>query len=214
MNNANSANSVWKALTIGLVIILIAGMLGYGGYSFYVRSKETETANLKVAQQRKAVEDAINSLNKLHAGTEVGVNKVDYSRLLIESKALVNKANEGIQNGELKQALSLAIQGYSDASIIWDKGGTDKALLACAEKEELSKTDSTNQTQGSFDKFVRDMCNPEITMLAVKYNIPRSQVFNDMKLPGIIKNEALTIIWNASTAHTNRASELLREQEK
>ena len=162
-------------------------------------------------KQKKSVEDAITALNKINAGTEVGINKLEYSKMLIDAQASVNQASQDLPDekySELKQELKLAMEAYSDARTIWNKGGTDEALLACnIEAKEKPK----DELQASINKVFVDMCNPEIFQLTVKYQIPTSELFNDIKLPAMSKKLGLTIIWKKAKEHIDRASALLNK---
>lgn len=71
------------------------------------------------SKQKEAISAALDSLGKLKAATQVGVNYQQYGTLLIEAKAKVNSAAEVLPNGDLKNSLEGSIQAYADAHTYW-----------------------------------------------------------------------------------------------
>lgn len=81
-----------------------------------------------ISQEAK---DAVNSLKKLEAYTEVGVNKINYQDALAIAwgnvKVFVESADARSNYPELSLLLTEAIQSYKDAADAWD--ADDKSLL-------------------------------------------------------------------------------------
>lgn len=71
------------------------------------------------AKQKEAITAALDSLGKLKAATQVGVNYQQYGMLLIEAKAKVNTAVEILPDGDLKKNLDDSVQAYVDAHTYW-----------------------------------------------------------------------------------------------
>ncbi len=163
-------------------------------------------------KQKKSAEDAVSALKKINAGVEIGINNSEYSKLLIEAQASVNQATENLPDkefDEFRQALKLATEAYSDARIVWNKAGTDKILFACEIKfPEKSK----NPAEESMMGFYTSKCDPKIYQLAQKYKIPRSEIYNDVKLPAMYLDEGLSTIWKKAKEHTDRASNILKSK--
>src|SRR3954470_23947495 len=67
------------------------------------------------SKQRSAVDDAMKSLRKLAAATQVGVNYQQYGMLVIEAQAQVNDALAVLPEAELKTEMNAAMEGYADA---------------------------------------------------------------------------------------------------
>lgn len=73
------------------------------------------------SKQKTAAEEAIKSLRKIAAATEVGVNYEKYGNMLIETKAVVNEANEILPEGELKKEIVAAMDSYQKALDVWNQ---------------------------------------------------------------------------------------------
>ena len=73
--------------------------------------------------------DALASLRKIQASTEVGVNFQQYSSLLIEAKDKVNNATRVLEDGPLKTEIMLAMDSYKDAGDVWQEKIKGEAQL-------------------------------------------------------------------------------------
>lgn len=63
--------------------------------------------------------DAIAALQKIQAGTQVGINYQNYGQLLIEAKAKTNEAVRLLPDGQLKDEFNGAMDAYADAAKAW-----------------------------------------------------------------------------------------------
>lgn len=82
-------------------------------------------------------EEAVDALLRVKASTEVGVNLLKYSDLLIDAKTKVDKATAAGVDGK-NAALTTAMGAYVDAAAVWDaaysgkvsyKRGVGKAVM-------------------------------------------------------------------------------------
>jgi hypothetical protein len=71
------------------------------------------------SKQKTAANEAVKSLRKIAAATEVGVNYQTYGNMLIETKAVVNDAKEVLPEGELKKEIVAAMDSYQIALEAW-----------------------------------------------------------------------------------------------
>src|ERR1041384_562849 len=119
----------WKYLTFaaGIVLLSFVGLISY----YYVKS------GAGIAEAK----EAIKALQKLDAATEVGINKMEYSKMLIDAQASVNEALNKLPEGELKQEIKLAMESYMDAKTLWYLMKEDTFVFVCE-----NEPDSTNST--------------------------------------------------------------------
>jgi len=64
--------------------------------------------------------DAMKSLRKLDAATEVGITRAEYGPLLVNAKADVNAALDELPDGPQRTAISATMDAYADASTAWE----------------------------------------------------------------------------------------------
>jgi hypothetical protein len=112
-----------KLIVIILSIVVITSVVLFVVFG---RRGEHGGRNELTTQQKVIADEAINSLKKLNAATEVGVNYQNYGMLLIEAKVKVNEAQAQLPDGDLKSEIVLAMDCYKDAITAWD----DKIKLA------------------------------------------------------------------------------------
>src|SRR5687767_4805253 len=62
---------------------------------------------------------ALESLRKVQAATQVGVNYEHYNALVIEAKSQINSASRALPDGSLKSELNSAIDTYADGVTVW-----------------------------------------------------------------------------------------------
>lgn len=67
-----------------------------------------------------ATKEAVNRLQKLKLATDVGVNKSEYGRLVIDAQTAVNQALPKLKDGELKNELQAAMKCYAEAIYTWN----------------------------------------------------------------------------------------------
>lgn len=106
-----------------------------------------------------AVLDAMKSLRKLDAATEVGITRADYGPLLVTAKADVNAALDELPDGPQRTAISATMDAYADASTAWEaklKGPTmdsdsEPALTWRTKYQVPGYRDSTTYSPGHID---------------------------------------------------------------
>jgi hypothetical protein len=152
---------------------------------------------------QSAAKDALNSLEKLKAATEVGVNKPQYGSLVIDAQAAVNQASAKLSDGEVKKELVGAIECYVDAKSLWVNKEDDTVLHVC-------------KPEGNKDEFAERMskifCSDVAMALQKKYDIPIHQERRtELPLPFVVKDEGLSIIWKKAKEHIDRAAKLVGE---
>lgn len=89
-------------------------------YSLLLMITVISACNGDNQKQKTSAIEAIKSLKKIEAATQVGMNKAKYSDLLIEAKTAVNQAKGVLPDNELKKELDSAMNCYVDAGIFWD----------------------------------------------------------------------------------------------
>lgn len=65
--------------------------------------------------------DALASLRKIQASTEVGVNYQQYSSLLIDAQDKVNNATRVLGDGPVRTEITLTMESYKDARDVWQE---------------------------------------------------------------------------------------------
>lgn len=199
----NSINnpSLVNVLTIALSLLFAAscGM---------INSKEAEIAKAKADEQKKYAEEAVRSLKKLDAATDVGINKIDYSKMLIDAQVAVNQAEEKLPDGELKQSITAAMGNYMDAKNLWYLMKEDTMVFVCEKQPDVSGKDEM------YRRLSQIACNPEGGELMRKYKISIRNNSGGIDTTGkglILKKEGIAIIWKTAEENTNRASALLNK---
>ncbi len=158
-------------------------------------------------KQEKSVETALTALRKIDASTEVGINKSEYSKKVIDAKVAVANASELLPNGELKQSLQDTLQNYIDADSVIFIGGADTYIPICVGKPS---TEGKNSVE---IEIANIFCNPTASEIAKKYNIQmrKAKTLEPVSGAGIlVKKEAISIIWNKAKENLKNASSLFR----
>lgn len=150
-----------------------------------------------------ATKDALKSLEKLKAATEVGVNKAQYGSFAIDAQAAVNQASAKLSDGELKKELAGAIECYVDAKSLWGDKEDDTVLHVC-------------KPEGNGNEFAERMskifCSDVAMALQKKYDIPIHQERRtELPIPFVVKDEGLSLIWKKAKEHVDRAAQLAGE---
>ncbi|SRR5579885_1948835 len=70
-------------------------------------------------EQIVACKDALKSLRKVQAATQVGVNTQQYPQLLVDAKANVNAASALLPDGDLRNQLQKTMDAYVDVAGLW-----------------------------------------------------------------------------------------------
>lgn len=122
------------------------------------------------------VAEALKSLRKLTAATDVGVNFQDYSRRVIDVKAEVENLLPGIADEYVKNEIKSAMDAYADASSAWNFAVKNRGYL--------------------FIEF-----EPALT-LQPKYNLATEQLG---RMTLISNQTALSKIWATAKNHIENA---------
>ena len=80
----------------------------------------TQAATATQTVMPQAVVDAIKSLRRMESATEIGISNQEYSSRMIDLKGDVDEALAQLPEGELRKELTLAIEAYTDALVVWN----------------------------------------------------------------------------------------------
>jgi hypothetical protein len=139
-------------------------------------------------EQTKAAEAALTELKKLDAATEIGINKLEYSKMLINAQAAVKDASSILPDGELKNEINGAMQGYLDAKTVWFIMGEDDFFFACMQQPDTAGLDEIQRRLSEL------ACDPEGGAIVRKYGIPIRDYKEQGKIADkgrVIKKEAV-----------------------
>ena len=150
-------------------LLVVVALVGCGGLS---------------SEQRAALDGAVAALNRIDAGTEVGVGYSDYRMLLIDAKTEVKSALAVLPESELASELGQAMDAYADAGTAWAKRFADSEWLF------------ENTSPGDY--------------LIPRYSLPTEQspYFGDRLGRRIDPESAVQHIWLSAEAHLERVKEL------
>jgi hypothetical protein len=161
------------------------------------------TAACGPSAKQQATNDALDALGKIDPALKVRVVYPDYSRLVTEAQAKVDKASSLLPDGELKAELNAAMGAYKDAKWAWEisnqapapaLGDRDSFILA-AEFQDLKAL--------SFDRRNRNRAKE----LMKKYSVTSGKESNrDLIL--ISTDDLLRAVWKAAHMHVERARSL------
>lgn len=139
------------------------------------------------SKQKVAADDAVKSLKKIEAATQVGVNFAQYSQLVIDAKTQANEVSSVLPpNSELRKEIEAAMESYMDAAQAWNaKFGSIYTLL-------YSNTD------------------PGKTLIP-KYQLKVAPAIDKRYGDYASPDQALPVIWAAAHPHVDRAASLLNQ---
>jgi hypothetical protein len=80
----------------------------------------TSSAGSAPPQDPALVSEALKTLRKVQAATEVGMNMSDYSKLVVEAKAAVNDALSALSDTDLKKEIEVTMQAYADGLTVYN----------------------------------------------------------------------------------------------
>lgn len=178
----------------------------------------------KELKEKKSAEDALTALKKIVAATEVEINKIEYSKMLIDTQAATNQAIEVLPDGELEKEIKLAMESFLDANTLWNIMKEDALIYVCQEefeKQPRFKVDpSDSEDKKSRMNLGKDMfelmCNKEGGELMRKYKIPmrdyKTKEETTKDAGQVVKEEGLKIIWKKAKEVTDRASTLYNQK--
>ena len=129
----------------------------------------------KKDKEQESIQQALKSLRKLSAATEVGVSFVEYSRRLIDVKSEVAEYLSNISDGYIKDEINAAMEAYADASTGWNEMGRNFTLFPSLEPGKY---------------------------LQKKYGIPTDRSIGMDLLPGKL---VLSTIWAVAKKHIENA---------
>jgi hypothetical protein len=83
--------------------------------------------------------DALKSLRKIQAATQVGITRNEYRQLVMDAQADVNECEAKLPDGELKTRIVKIMKLYSKAESVWTEVIRQEDTLG-AKDEELLET--------------------------------------------------------------------------
>jgi hypothetical protein len=141
---------------------------------------------------------ALEDMNKLKTAAKVGVNRAQYSSLVIEAQSSVNEALKKLSDGELKTEMRAAMEAYSDASIAWAKFDGEESLNLQSNADILPLKHKYK---------VKSMTNGEI--LSRLKEEERDQVFEEGTVfERVTRASMLNAIWQTASRHLDHAEAL------
>jgi hypothetical protein len=149
-----------------------------------IRQRKNSTSNVLQVSRADQLDarSTLKVLWKVDAATEVGIDKVAYTSLLIEAKSQANETLAELKNEEMRNEIILALEAYMDAQRAW------------------------NLNQETNDYVNTDI--PEVQELMRKYSIKPDEADRTRIRREII----LRTIWLAARKHLDQASALLTFQ--
>lgn len=153
--------------------------------------------------KQQATDDAIDALAKIDSALKVEVVYPDYSRLVMDAQAKVDKASSLLPDGELKTELNAAMGTYKDAKWAWEIsnqapapafGDRDSFILA-AELQDLKSLSFDNRNGNRAKELMK------------KYSVTSGNEAN-RDLIRISTDDLLRAAWKAAHTHVERAKSL------
>ena len=134
--------------------------------------------------QHTAARNALTTLKRVQAATQVGVTHQQYGQLVIDAKEQVNEAARVLPDGELRRELSGAMDAYADAGQVWGIKVSTRSL---------------------------DPHTEPGTTLMRKYNLKVLQACPQCREPTEYLSEdgAMQAAWAVANTHLDRAAPLL-----
>jgi hypothetical protein len=167
----------WKTLLVIVSITTIA-LLGI-----------TSCSNKQTEQQNKYAEEAVKALKKLNAATDVGINKSEYSKLVIEAKTSVTQASEKLPAGVLKTEMMSAIDAYQDVIGLWNSYDMSLSM-----RGQYSLT-----AEEASDAVLKSEKSKDGSLIKTKYNLSTSD-----------REKVFAEIWKQAANHVEKASSLIQ----
>lgn len=140
-----------------------------------------------VRQHPPEADEALASLRKVQAATQVGVNYQQYGQLLIEAKDKTNAALRMLSEGPIKTEIKATMDAYADAGQAWGE--------KIRSHDDWERSGWLNNTEG-----------PGRTLIP-KYSLKTNQygtIDNEQDM-----NKALQTIWLNADLHLSKLAELL-----
>ncbi len=122
---------------LALVVGLISMMNVSNNWRNAIAEQESRNNRLKSLHlsphSAVTLRSAINSLQKLSAASEVGVDLATYNSLLSEAKMRANEVSAVLSSSDLSQEINAAVVAFTDAKRVWE--------LSLKENDYLSAKD-------------------------------------------------------------------------
>ncbi len=161
------------------------------------------TAACGLSAKQQAANDALDALGKIDAALKVKVVYADYSRLVADAQAKVDKASSLLPDGELKTELSAAMGAYKDAKWAWEIsnqapapafGNRDSFILAAGLQDiKALSFDRKSQTKA------RDLLKKYLVVSGSE---------SDTQLTLVSTDDVLQAVWKAAGKYVERAKSL------
>jgi hypothetical protein len=97
---------------VNIIAIIVVAIVIVFCAAHYINQARTQSA---------AVSDAIDSVGKLYAATQVGTNYTTYTTLLIDAQAAVNRAQQIVPKSEVAANLKEIVSEYYNAASVWNE---------------------------------------------------------------------------------------------
>jgi hypothetical protein len=91
------------------------------------------------------VNESLQSLKKIQAATNVGVNYPTYGQLLIDAKAKTDEVKRTLPDGELKNELIAAMDSYEAAKVHWTKARQQESMMSDTEPYNLKSREAIDK---------------------------------------------------------------------
>jgi hypothetical protein len=115
--------------------------------------------------------EALASLRKIQAATEVGVNYQQYSSLLIEAQNNVNNARRVLADDTITTEITLTMDSYKDARDVWQEKITGESQLTSV--TEPGKTLIPKYSLNTRHEYHYQVCDTEKALHAIWFQANR-----------------------------------------
>lgn len=156
-----------------------------------------------LSARRQATGDALDALGKIDAALKVKVIYADYSRLVADAQATVDKASSLLPDGDLKAEMNAAMDAYKDAKWAWEVSNQAPAP-AFGNRDSFILAAGLQDIKGlSFDRRSQTKAKE----LLKKYSVVSGSE-SDTELTLISTDDVLQAVWKAAGKHVERAKSL------
>ena len=156
-----------------------------------------------LSAKQQATNDALDALWKIDAALKVRVVYRDYSQLVTEAQAKVDKASSLLPDGELKKELNAAMDAYKDAKWAWEISNQAPAPAFGDRDSFILAAENQDAQTLSFDRRNGNRAKE----LMKKYSVTSGKE-SDMDLILISTDDLLRAAWRAAHTHVERAKSL------
>ena len=156
-----------------------------------------------MSAKQQAANDAIDALARIDSALKVEVVYPDYSRLVADAQAKVDKASSLLPDGELKVELNATMGAYKDAKWAWEISNKAPALAFGDRDSFILAAEHQDLQTLSFDRRNGNRAKE----LMQKYSVTSGKESN-MDLIRISTDDLLRAAWKAAHTHIERAKSL------